>query len=256
MIYILWLYIIIWSGFSDIISHPVAESDIDSFCTPSIILWNPYLIYPQIIQSQLRKCHCGKSLKLKYWNDGSSESKQPCILHGMRNIVYLVSAVYGCNNHHKIMAHDEKILDLFPCKTVVPFMLFHRTGFTRQLVNMVLAFARKGINFYNIESLILEQRWEHFARQQDIHGLDTSSISFFDMPLSKSPSNNILSKALLATFLENEQLYLCEMTKIPIEDAISFDDLLNNNNGQVLTWQLTKGTSFADTEAVLANFHV
>ena len=30
---------------------------------------------------------------------------------------------------------------------------------------------------------------------------------------------------------------------------------LNNNNGQVLTWQLTKGTSIAYTEAVLANFH-
>ena len=86
-------------------------------------------------------------------------------------------------------------------------MLFHCTGFTRQLADMVLALVRKGINFYNIESLILEQRWEHFARQQDIV-LDTSSINFFDMPLSKSPSNDILSKAFLATFLENEQLYL------------------------------------------------
>ena len=64
------------------------------------------------------------------------------------------------------MAHDEIILDSFPCKAVVPFMLFHRTGFTRQLTDMVLALVRKGVNFYNIESLILEQRWEHFARQQ------------------------------------------------------------------------------------------
>ena len=32
--------------------------------------------------------------------DGSSESKQPCISHGMRNIVYSVSAVCGCDNHH------------------------------------------------------------------------------------------------------------------------------------------------------------
>ena len=43
------------------------------------------------------------------------------------------------------------------------------------------------------------------------------------MPLSKSPSNDIFSKALLANFLENEQLYLREMMNILIEDAISFD---------------------------------
>ena len=148
---------------------------------------------------------------------------------------------------------------------------------------MVLALVQKGINFYNIESLILEQRWEHFARQQDIydHMLNTSSINFFDMPLSKSPSNDILSKAFLANFLENEQLYLSEMINIPIEEAISFDHtfkvaanigylredckwiteynglfiVLNSNNGQVLTWQLTKGTSSAEIENVLKNLH-
>lgn len=110
--------------------------------------------------------------------------------------------------------------------------------------------------------------------------LDTSLINFFDIPLSKSPSNDIISKAFLVTFLENEQLYLREMMNIPIEEAISFDHtfkvaanigylredgrwitkynglfLVLNNNVQVLTWQLTKGTSFADTEVVLKNLH-
>ena len=35
---------------------------------------------------------------MKYWNDGSCESKQPRILQGI-NIVYLVSAVYICENN-------------------------------------------------------------------------------------------------------------------------------------------------------------
>ena len=91
---------------------------------PSVILWNPYLIHPQLIPPESQKCHCGKALEMKYWNDGSCESKQPRILQCIKNIVYLVSAVYICENNHKIMAHNEIILDSFSCKTVIPSSCF------------------------------------------------------------------------------------------------------------------------------------
>jgi len=43
------------------------------------------------------------------------------------------------------------------------------------------------------------------------------------MAIAKSPSNDILSKAFLVTFLENEKLYRNELSVIPIGDTISFD---------------------------------
>lgn len=103
--------------------------------------------------------------KIHHWNDDSTEDKQPRILYRIKNIGYLVSAVYSCDNHHKIMAHDELVLRKLSSKILIPFVLFHRTALTRDLTDMVIALVRKRMNFYNIESLIFEQRWEYFSRQ-------------------------------------------------------------------------------------------
>jgi len=262
----------------DIINPPMTPGNIESFCIPSIILWNPHLIHNKILLPGTLKCHCGQALNMNHWNDGTTEGKKPRILHAMKNVVYLVSAVYTCNNHHEVLAHDERLLKQLPTRLIVPFLLFHRTGITRCLADMIIALTIKGLNFYNIESLILEQRWEYFSRQQDMYEIDETSVDFFDMPLAKSPSNDIISKAFLATFLENEQLYLKELSRIPIEQSISFDHtfkvatnigylredkkwiteydgllLVLNDRGQVVTWQLTKSTSISESETLLKN---
>ena len=94
--------------------------------------------------------------------------------------------------------------------------------------------------------------------------------------MSKSPSNDVLSKCLMARFLQQEELYRREMTSIPIGESISFDHTFNvatnigylredgrwmqeydslfivlNGEGQVLIWQLTKGTSLDITKNLL-----
>ena len=88
-------------------------------------------------------------------------------------------------------------------------------------------------------------------------------MDFFDLALAKSPSNDIIAKAFLATFLENKQLYMKELSAIPIKQSISFDHIFKvatnigylredqkwiteydglflvlNDRGQVVTWQL------------------
>lgn len=219
----------------------------------------------------------------RYWNDGSSAAKQPRVLHGIERVVLLVSVVYCCENRHMIRAHDEIVLQLFPSQAMIPFLLLHRTGFTRELVDTCTAFCRRGINFYNMESLIVERRWESYARQQDlleIHGkMSSQSLNiddFWSSSVSKSPSNDVLAKCFLAGFLQYEQHYMREMMCIPIGESISFDHtfkvaanigylredsqwipeygglfIVLNEKGQVLTWQLTNGTSFANIKTLL-----
>ena len=276
-------------GFSNIILPPMPIIGDDKLVTedfflPSVIVWNPYLIYPHIIPPGSIKCsHCGLSMYEGYWNDGSSPSRQPRTLHGIDNIVILVSAVYLCDNRHKLLANDELILERFPSSTMIPFILLHRTGFTRGVVDMCMSLCRRGINFYNLESIILERRWESFTRQQEliqIHGtISTQSVStndFWSCSMSKSPSNDVLSKCFLAEFLKYEKLYIQEMTAIPTGDSISFDHtfkvaanigylredgkwiheydslfIVLNDHGQVLSWQLTKGTSFSHIKTLL-----
>ena len=106
--------------------------------------------------------------------------------------------------------------------------------------------------------------------------LQTFSSDFWSSPMSNSPSNDVLSKCLMAGFLQHEELYLREMTSIPIGESISFDHtfkvgtnigylredgrwmkeydslfIVLNGKGQVLTWQLTKGTSLDITKMLL-----
>ena len=69
---------------------------------------------------------------------------------------------------HKMVAHDDIILKSFPSADMISFLLLHRTGFTRELVGIYTALCRQGINFNNMESIILERRWESYARQQEM----------------------------------------------------------------------------------------
>jgi len=82
--------------------------------------------------------------------------QQRCLEHYMESmiIVFLVSAVYSCEKGHKILACDEMILKKIP-KSLVPFSLLHKTGFTKNLIDIYTGFCRQGINFYSMETLIL-----------------------------------------------------------------------------------------------------
>ena len=80
-------------------------------------------MYPKLMSQHMLKCNeCGSIMNNSYWNDGSSSTKQPCMIHGLNDIVYLVSAVYTCDKRHKILAHNENIFKLLP-KTLMPFIL-------------------------------------------------------------------------------------------------------------------------------------
>ena len=258
--------------------------DDEDFSLPAVIIWNPYIAYPHIFKLGSIQCPvCDNSMYEAYWNDGSSTATQPRLIHAMDNVALLVSAVYKCKYQHKLLAHDSSVLQKFPSMTMIPFLLLARTGFTTDIVDMCTSFCRRGLNFYNMESLILERRWETFARQQQMieaHKLMTKQnptiSNFLDSQLSKSPSNDILSKCFIAKFLQDEPLYLREMVTVPCGNSISFDHtfktaanigylredhvwvpqynslfLVANREGQVLTWQLTKGTSFSQVKTIL-----
>ena len=272
------------SGFHSIISPPVPT---DGDFMPAVIIWNPFLVYSQnILQDSIKCLECGGSIEELYWNDGSSGSRQPRLLHGLEDVVYLVSAVYACKRRHKILSHDPAILSLLP-KEVVPFVLSHQTGITMELFEMCTSLCRRGMTFYDMESFILERRWEYHIKKQNllkktpIQSVSSDikdSTDFWKSPSSNSPSNNILVKCFLSGFLQDEQLYLQEMESIPVGQSISFDHtfkiasnigyvredsrwitvydsvfLVLNADGKVITWQLTKGTTFDEVTVLLQN---
>ena len=275
------LLCILGLGLCGVISAPSQLTRESSCDIPEVILWNPHVVYPDIFPFNCNLC--GNLMHEAYWNDGSSAAKQPRVLHayGINDKVLLVSTVYSCEKRHKLLAHDEIILKQIPSHLIY-FCLLHKTGFTRELFDTCQAFCRQGINFYCMETLIIEKRWETFVKKQYLRTLSTETQvscnydEFLTSPMSQTPSNDILSKCFIAGFLQNEELYLNEMIAIPISESISFDHtfkvasnigylredkkwisvydslmLVLNGDGKVLTWQLTKGTSFSEITSLL-----
>jgi hypothetical protein len=195
-------------------------------------------------------------------------------------VVLLVSATYVCENNHRLLAHDESILKHFPERRMIPFELQHRAGFTLNFLDTCTALVTHGLNFYNIESFIIERRWEAFERQKHLLSLHErirgGSRKFWASQFSNIPSNDLISQCFLSRFLLNEKVYIREMVEIPSGESISFDHtfkvaanigynredgnwihqydslfLVMSEQGKVVTWQLTKGTAFAQVETLL-----
>lgn len=229
---------------------------------------------------------CGQPTKHSHWNDGSTSSTQPRLLHDLDNILYLVSAVYRCENKHSLLAHDETILSSFPAPNLIPFVLLKRTGVTTSLAEMCTSFIIRGLNFHAMESLISDRRMITFARIVDTlrnHeiltlGSPTSCIEFWSTELAQSPSDFILKQCFVAAFFRNELLYKRELTAISVGSAISFDHtfkiaanigytredgkwikqydalfVVMNGDGKIVTWQLTRGTAFSEINTILQN---
>ena len=242
------------------------------------------MMYPTLFPENSIPCPtCGSATEHSYWNDGSSTTAQPRLLHDIHNVVLLVSATYICQNNHRLMAHDESILKLLPDQRMTPFVLLHKAGFTSNFVDTCTALVTHGLNFYNIETFVIERRWESFEQQKQLlsvherlRGVSGSCIEFWESQFSTVPSNNLISQCFLSRFLMNEKVYIKEMVEIPVGESISFDHtfkvaanigytredgkwihqydslfLVMGGHGKVITWQLTKGTKFTQVEALL-----
>ena len=141
---------------------PLTASD-EYGCLPSVLLWNPLISHRLIVTI---KCpDCGSNVELKHWNDGSCPSRQPRLLHELDRIVLLVGCVYSCPLSHVCLSHDARIIHQLPVDCEIPFVLFHRTGFTTSFAELCFNLIASGMNFYNMETMILERRWSNYAKR-------------------------------------------------------------------------------------------
>lgn len=84
----------------------------------------------------------------------------------MGGVTYLVGRVYICKNGHVIVAHDDSILNLFPCKERLPFLLSHVKGTTQELHKTIMLWSNAGLKIEQIETLIAEQQLEYFELRE------------------------------------------------------------------------------------------
>lgn len=148
-----------------VIAPPATMCQHSSFTTsdqwsqvlPFVMLWDPIQMYPNVIPNICTVEACSSVLCIKEWRIGQSQALQPRILHSVECIVLLVSPQYSCEQGHTLCCTDPRLFsDLID--ELIPFVLLHRTGFTREFVHTVIRLLHEGLTARSIERFIQGRR--------------------------------------------------------------------------------------------------
>ena len=67
-------------------------------------------------------------------------------MHSNDGPVFLVSRVYKCSKGHDILGYHPHLMSQVPMQEAIPFELWHRMGFTRDLLELVHSLVLAGMN--------------------------------------------------------------------------------------------------------------
>ena len=223
-------------GESSFIAHYSASADQPlSLFIPPVMIWSPLEQLQSVIPNGLMCPQCGASNVKVYangWRDGSVKRLEPRKLHGLSSAVILVTRMYKCEYNHEIVGYDAQILTQIP-KDFIPFRLWHRTGFTKELIDFISSQITSGVPIKTIYQQLTQKRHlTYFHRQKLVKHLLPGSInipSFEDwishVP-SIAPSRHSISSCFLLQFWEKEHLYLKHMQTMSVamnEEWLSCD---------------------------------
>ena len=197
------------------------------------------------------------------------------MIHDMDSIVMLIGITYRCCNGHKVLSYDPIIQALFEDDNVIPFVLSHKSGFTKQIMRTTLGLIEQGIDFTKVTSLIRNCRTSHICilqKQQTKVSLLLSEKLMEEVKsiIKTSPSRFILTSAFLQQFFSSrEEAMTSHMRLLSSEGSITIDHtfkvaaniryfrsdkkwttqnnpvfIVLNELGQVLTWKFTKTETY------------
>ena len=238
-------------------------------CLPLILVWDPLKQFP-LYFSEIKCFTCGSNLYQKRWNICQDISSQPRTLQDIEGFVILFGVVYSCDNQHNVLSYDPRLLNLFPNHFAIPFVLSHRTGFTKRLLDFIFAHIEQGLDFSKTIATIEAVR-SNFIQHASHHYLQG-----FKYPAMISRFT-ITSLFLQNFFLRKENAISDDMRELTSDSGwISIDHtfkvmsnigyfrsdkkwitqynslfIVLNELGQVLTWQFTKTEASSEVRDLL-----
>lgn len=101
-----------------------------------------------------------------------------------------------------MIAHDPSInLALRSSNIVTPFVLFHKSGVTRELYDYVSITIQSGIGITDIERLLINLHKGHHTPIRQCSG-----IPYFEIN-KRFPGQELITWIFLRSFLETEEMY-------------------------------------------------
>ena len=142
-----------------------ADISVTQFYLPEVIIWDPLCQFPALFINKIHPIcterDCRLPMKHVVWQDGSSRRYYLGCIYGTRGCVVLVCQIYRCARGHFMTSCDPHTLQHFAIKEVIPFILLHKSGVTRELQLQIFRLCSQGISFsdkYTHASFVVSAR--------------------------------------------------------------------------------------------------
>ena len=256
-----------------------SEVNHEVFQQPDLIIWDP------LVTGLLESLWCpncidngqNEVLKLTRWKDGKTACDQPRRLYGLSNDALLVSCVYVCCKGHQIIAHDPFVIGQLRNSAMVPFILFHKAGITKELQHFITTHANVGMTLSDIQTLWLQTRFDAHGEHKRVYLTEHGQNAESALPSLewKQPGEKIIACLIAFEYYRKENLYTERMCQMKADKWLSCDHtfkvssnigfwfnkrwvklydtlfIVLNEEGIVLSWKLCKGTKFSSIKNVL-----
>ena len=195
-----------------------------------IIIWSPLEQYGTHIESLYNCPSCTTTpsqLSPIGWNN--SDGGNPTLIHCVNTNAILISRIYSCPSHHRILGHNPDIINAFTrgglC-SLVPFTLWHKTGFTTILVNYIVDMCESQLSMAQIESILTDNRIRSFYNIKEKYLHISQSKDKVDFPeyndkllifWTSSQTIHSIASCYLHKFWQHEQLYRNVMSMTTID---------------------------------------
>ena len=138
-----------------------------------VVVWSPIEQYAGLITNDCPKCRVnGVSARLAPadWTDGYCSNNLPRLIHCVNSNVIIVSRIYYCPHQHQVLGHHPDIIHRFTASNLqclVPFHLWHVTGFTCILVDYIDHACQLGTPMQQIENMLISNHARLFYTLKD-----------------------------------------------------------------------------------------
>lgn len=206
-----------------------------AFLVPDVPLWEPLAYFPELTLfcPSCAEQNVQEILHRIRWKDGNTSYDQPRLLYGLRNAVLLVSRVYLCKNRHRIISHDHGILSQVKRDFPSPFVLFHKSGVTREMFQFFASHISAGMTITDAQVQWQQSLFNEFGIRKmcflnENHGGSGRFPTF--SAKGRRVGEKVAAACYMQGYFEKEQLYnrrMCQMTALSLSADHTFKETSN-----------------------------
>ena len=213
---------------------------------PTIIIWSPLEQFSFVTSIDLSPCPkcCDDSssdsrLVPTCWSDGTLNQHQPRLLYGSSCNAILVSRVYKCFNDHYVYGHNPVLFQRLKqsiMESLIPFALWHISGFTQPLLDLIEQLIQSGTSLQQIETNLKANRVAKYYHRKDkydkVTGMQMRSSTttvfpeYDNAPLKwwgDFPTLHSISACYLLRFWDKEKAYVQRMRQVSVSSEAAWN---------------------------------